>query len=405
MNRRIAITGIGVVSAIGLSKLDFWSALSEGRSGIGPIESLPPGSARFPNGAEVRGFDGKQHFEEKDASLLDRFAMFGNVAAREAVADSGIVFTDELRERTAIATGSAMGGQASEEIGYRDLYANNATRFPPFSIPKSMANAAASRISLEFGITGPVFTLATACSSSNHAIGQAFWLLRNGVADVAIAGGSEAPFTLGSLKAWEALRVVSTDTCRPFSKDRKGLILGEGAAMLVLETLDSARARGATIYAEISGFGMTADAHHITQPSSKGAARAIRAAISDAALALPQIGYINAHGTGTGANDPTEYEAIASIFGSNLPLISSTKSMHGHALGAAGALEAAATVLALHHGILPPTANFNELDPACPIDCIANHARSVQVEAALSNSFAFGGLNAVLAFRRYLPGT
>ncbi len=401
MTRRVAITGLGVISALGPTAVEFWNALVNGRSGIAPLDCVPAGTTRFPNGAEVRGFRFEDHFSERDASLLDRFAMFGNVAAREAIRDAGIIFTDELRERTAIATGSAMGGQASEEIGYRDLYAHNATRFPPFSIPKSMANAAASRISLEFGITGPVFTLATACSSSNHAIGQAFWLVRNGAADLAIAGGSEAPFTLGSLRAWEALRVVSTDTCRPFSKDRRGLILGEGAAMLVLEPLEHALARGATIYAELAGFGMTADAHHITQPSAKGAARAIVAALADADLVPQQVGYVNAHGTGTAANDTTECDALGQVFGPTLPLVSSTKSMHGHALGAAGALEAAATALALHHAILPPTANFTEPDPVCPVDCIANTARTIQVEAALSNSFAFGGLNAVLAFKRF----
>ncbi|MEO8025090.1 MAG: beta-ketoacyl-[acyl-carrier-protein] synthase family protein [Bryobacteraceae bacterium] len=399
MSRRVVITGVGVVSALGANRHEFWEALVNCRPGIGPIESVPGGSVRFANGAEVKGRVDDQ-FDDKDGNLLDRFAMLGVVAAREAVRDAGIEFTDELRERTAIATGSAMGGQASEEVGYRELYLNKATRFHPFAIPRSMANAAASRMSIEFGITGPVFTLATACSSSNHAIGQAMWMVRNGSADLAIVGGSEAPFTLGSLKAWEAMRVVSPDTCRPFSKDRKGLILGEGAAMLVLELMDSAVARGATIYAELAGFGMSADAHHITQPSSKGAARAMAAALRDAELDVSGVGYVNAHGTGTITNDPVESEALASVFGEAMPPISSTKSLHGHALGAAGALEAAATVLALRYGILPPTANFTEADPACPVDCIANEARAIQVEAALSNSFAFGGLNAVLAFRR-----
>jgi nodulation protein E len=274
-------------------------------------------------------------------------------------------------------------------------------RVHPLTIPKTMANAGASHISMEFGITGPSFTISTACSSAAHAIGQAFWMVRSGVTDLAITGGSEAPFSVGILKAWEAMRVVSPDTCRPFSKDRHGMILGEGGAMLVLEPLEAARARGARIHAEIVGFGMSADAGHITQPSAEGAARAIRAALRDAALAPEAIGYINAHGTGTAANDPTETSAIRAVFGAHagrLP-VSSTKSMHGHALGASAALECLATALALRDGLLPPTANFREPDPECDLDVIPNQARAAQVEYALSNSFAFGGLNAVLALR------
>jgi len=267
-----------------------------------------------------------------------------------------------------------------------------------------MANAGASHISMEFGITGPAFTISTACSSSGHAIGQAFMMVRSGMTDLAITGGSEAPFSYGILKAWEAMRVVSTDTCRPFSKDRRGMILGEGAAMFVIEPLDAAIARGARVHAELVGFGMSSDACHITQPSSDGAARAMRAALRDAKLAPEQIGYINAHGTATPANDPTETAAIRAVFGTHtarLP-VSSTKSMHGHTLGAAAALECLAAVLALRDGILPPTVNFNEPDPDCDLDVIPNHARAAQVEYALSNSFAFGGLNAVLALRKYL---
>jgi len=255
---------------------------------------------------------------------------------------------------------------------------------------------------MEFGITGPSFTISTACSSAGHAIGQAYWMVRNGVTDLAITGGSEAPFSFGILKAWEAMRVVSPDTCRPFSKDRRGMILGEGSAMFVLEPLEAAQARGAHIHAEIVGFGMSADACHITQPSADGAARAMRAVLKDAKLAPQQIGYINAHGTATPANDPTETAAIRSVFGAHADklAISSTKSMHGHALGAAAALECMATALALRDGVLPPTANFNQPDPQCDLDVIPNQARAAQVEYALCNSFAFGGLNAVLALRK-----
>ena len=400
MQRRVAITGIGVISAIGNTRAQFFESLKNGISGIRPMTCVPEGSVKFPNAAEIQNYSAADHFTERDAGFLDRFSQLAVVAAREAVADSGIEFDAALRESSAIVTGSCVGGQATEDEGFYGLYALKNTRFAPLSIPKVMANAGASRISLEYGITGPVYTISTACSSSNHALGQAFWLVRNGVVEAAIAGGSEAPFSLGLLKAWDAMRVVSPDTCRPFSRDRKGLILGEGAAMLVLEPWEKACTRGAKIWGEILGFGMSSDAHHITQPSAAGAAKAMRAALADAALQPQQIRYLNAHGTGTPANDPTETEAIRAVFGEHAKQIavSSTKSMHGHTLGAAGALEAAATLFALHERILPPTINFTEPDPACDLDVIANTARAADVQFALSNSFAFGGLNAVLAF-------
>ncbi len=376
--------------------------MQQGRPGIAPLEQVDRSLLRFGNAAEVRGWDPLRYFDEKEIGLLDRFAQFGAVAAREAVADAAIEWTTELRENTAIVTGSCVGGQNTEDEGFVNLYRNNIPRVNPLTIPRTMENAAASRISLETGVVGPTYTISTACSSSNHAIGQAFWMVRSGAVRMAISGGSEAIFSLGFLKAWEAMRVVSPDTCRPFSKDRRGLILGEGGAMLVLEALDSARARGAKIHGEIVGFGMSSDAFHITQPSSDGAVRAIRAALSDAALQPEEIAYINAHGTATAANDATETASIRKVFGAHADrlAISSTKSMHGHTLGAAGAIEAAATLLALRHGILPPTANYTQPDPACDLDVIPNQARHAQVECALSNSFAFGGLNAVLAFRR-----
>ena len=402
MRRRVVVTGVGVVSPIGNNRDEFWQSLSAGCPGIRPLQAVDGRLLRFPNGAEVQGFDPSRYFDEKEIGLLDRFAQFGVVAAREAVKDAGIEWTQELRESSAIITGSCVGGQSTEDDGFVGLYRNNAPRVNPFTIPRTMANAAASRISLELGIVGPTYTISTACSSANHAIGQAFWMVRNRGAALAITGGSEAVFSMGFLKAWEAMRVVSPDTCRPFSKDRRGLILGEGGAMLVLEPLEAAQARGAHIYAEIVGFGMSSDAHHITQPSADGAARAIRSAICDAAIQPDQVGYINAHGTGTPANDPTETTAIRKVFGEHADRlsVSSTKSMHGHALGAAGAIEAVGTVLAMERGILPPTANFTQTDPACDLDIIPNTARRAEVDCALSNSFAFGGLNAVIAFRR-----
>ncbi len=400
-DRRVAITGLGCISAIGKNTGEFCEALQAGRSGIGPIETAPAKFLRFPNGAEVHNYSSVGHFDDKAAALLDRFSQFALIAAREALGDAGLDLTTGLRERMAVVTGSCVGGLTTVDQGFHQLYAEQNMRFNPFTIPRTMANAGASCISMEYGITGPTYTVATACSSANHAIGQAYWMVRHGIADAAIAGGSEAPFSLGLLKAWEAMRVISPDTCRPFSKDRRGLILGEGGAMLVLESMDAAVARGVRIYGEIAGFGMSSDAHHITQPSAEGAARCIRAALENGGLAAEQIGYVNAHGTGTAANDSTETAALRNVFGSHADklLVSSTKSMHGHALGAAGALEAVATVLALHHGIIPPTANFTEADPACDLDVIPNQARAAQVEYAISNSFAFGGLNAVVAFR------
>ena len=400
--RRIAITGMGAICALGRNIAEFAQALAEGRSGIAPIESTDTSRMRFRNGAEVKGYSHKPYFEDRRADFIDRFAQFAVIAAREAIADAGIEFTPELRESAAIITGSCVGGQSTEDVGFQELYKLGHNRVHPLTIPKTMANAGASHISMEFGITGPSFTISTACSSAAHAIGQAYWMLRSGATDLAITGGSEAPFSFGILKAWEAMRVVSPDSCRPFSKDRHGMILGEGAGMLVLEPLEAARARGARIHAEIVGFGMSADAGHVTQPSAGGAARAMRAALRDAALEPDAIAYINAHGTATLANDSTETAAIRAVFGAHAGrlAVSSTKSMHGHALGASAALECLATALALRDGLLPPTANYSEPDPECDLDVIPNHARAVQVEYALSNSFAFGGLNAVLALRK-----
>jgi nodulation protein E len=397
--RRVAITGVGAISSLGRTAAEFAESLRLGRPGIGPVESCDMSQMRFQNGAEVKNYSHQPYFDDRRADFMDRFAQFAVIAAREAVEDSGVVWTPELRETAAIITGSCVGGQSTEDLGFVEIYKFNRNRVHPLTIPKTMANAGASHISMEFGITGPSFTISTACSSAAHAIGQAFWMVRSGITDLAITGGSEAPFSVGILKAWEAMRVVSPETCRPFSKDRRGMILGEGGAMLVLEPLEAAQARGASIHAEIVGFGMSADACHITQPSAEGAARAMRAALRDCGLAREDIGYINAHGTATLANDPTETTAIRSLFGAHADrlAVSSTKSMHGHALGAAAALECLATVIALRDGVLPPTANYREPDPDCDLDVIPNHARCKRVEYALSNSFAFGGLNAVLA--------
>ena len=401
--RRVAVTGMGMISALGHNVAEGWAALREGRCAIRRMGLVDPSLLRFQNGAEVHGFDPARHFPEDKLVQFDRFTQFALVAAREAIKDAfrGDTLTGVSTENMAIVTGSCTGGQTSEDQQFVELYGKKSGRVHPLTIPRTMANAAASHIAMEFGITGPAFTISTACSSANHAIGEAFCMVRDGRAELALAGGSEAPFSLGLLKAWEAMRVVAPDTCRPFSKDRQGLILGEGAAMLVLEPLEAATARSARVHGEIVGFGMSSDAFHLTRPSAKGAARAMKAALADARIGPEQAGYINAHGTGTPQNDATETEAIRAVFGSGADrmAVSSTKSMHGHALGAAGALEAVATLLALRDGFLPPTANYTTPDPQCDLDVVPNQGRAANVEYALSNSFAFGGLNAVLAFR------
>jgi nodulation protein E len=398
---RVAVTGVGVICAIGNTREQFAQSLRAGSCGIAPVTLADISGFRFQNGAEVKGYRPEDHFEGKQIDLIDRFAQFAAIAAREAVSDADIQWTDELRERCAIVTGACVGGQTTEDQGFWDVYKMGKPRVHPMTIPRTMANAGASYISMDLGVTGPAWTVSTACSSSNHAVGQAFRMLRAGDADLAIAGGSEAVFSFGILKAWEAMRVVSGDTCRPFSKDRTGMILGEGGAMLMLEPLEKAQARGAHVYCEITGFGMSADAHHITQPSVEGPVRAMRMALRDAGADPQSIAYINAHGTGTEANDATETTAIRQVFGEHAErlAVSSTKSMHGHALGAAGALEAAATILAMRDGFLPPTANYRIPDPACDLDVVPNQSREARIKSAMSNSFAFGGLNAVLVFK------
>lgn len=400
--RRVAVTGLGTICALGHCVKDAWSAVCEGRSGIRPIEGIDVSGLRFQNGAQVHDYDVTKHFDGNEVRALDRFSQFALIAAREAILDAGVEFTEDLRENTAVITGSGVGGQSTLDAGFVKIYKEGEPRVDsPLLIPRAMANAAAGQIATEFGYKGPCYTVSTACCSANHAIGQAFRMVRDGYVEVAITGASEAPFSFGLLKAFEAMRIVSHDTCRPFSKDRRGLILGEGAAMLCLEPVEMALARGATIYAEIVGFGMSADAEHLTHLSVQGPARAMRAALCDAKIRPEQIGYINAHGSGTQVNDAQETRAVRNVFDSYADRLamSSTKALHGHALGGTGALEAMCTILALKYRVLPPTVNYTQPDPECDLDVIPNQARKAQVEFALSNSFAFGGLNAVLAFR------
>jgi nodulation protein E len=400
--RRVAVTGLGVICALGNNISETWKAVCEGKSGIAPTHSVDVSQLRFRNGAQIVSYDPGKYFEPDRTHLLDPFSQFAIIAAREALRDSGITLTPALRESAAIVTGSGVGGQSTLDAGFVKLYQEDHARVDsPRIIPRSMTNAAASQISIEFGITGPAYTVSTACCSANHAIGQAFRMVRDGYVELAVAGASEAPFSFGLLKAFEAMRIMSPDTCRPFSKDRRGLVLGEGAAMLILEPFAVARARSAAIHAEMVGFGMSSDAQHVTHLSIDGPVRAMRAALSDARIPPQEVGYINAHGSGTRINDTKETRAIRELFGTHADrlAVSSTKSLHGHALGATGAMEAVCTILALKHGIFPPTVNFTAPDPDCDLDVVPNHARAAQVEFALSNSFAFGGLNSVLAFR------
>lgn len=400
---RVVVTGTGVISAIGSDTPSFWESILQGRSGIGPFRSVEADNIRFKNGAEVKEFDPARHFTGKELDLMDRFAQFALVAAREAVSRSGIEIGEMNGNRAAVICGTSIGGVVAQESAYVDLYRENKSRVHPLSIPRTMPNSASSIVSMDLGITGPVYTISTACASSNHAIGNAFWLIRNGVCDLAIAGGSETPFTYTFLKSWEAIRVVAPDTCRPFSLNRQGMILGEGGAMLVLESMESAMGRGARILAEIVGFGMSSDASHITKPDQTGAERAMQMAMKDGKFNYSDVDYINAHGTGTAVNDKMETSAIKNVFGSHARelSISSTKSMHGHLLGGTSAVEAVATIMAVDQDILPPTANYESHDPECDLDVVPNTSRPKKIRYALSNSFAFGGLNAVLAFRKW----
>lgn len=400
---RVVITGLGVFNPAGKNVAGFWDTVRAGRSVIGPLTIIPTDDLHVKIGAEIRDFDPKAHFEARQLALLDRFAQLALLAAREAIADAGVGFDGEPGERTACIIGSGVGGQQTLDESYHRIYAEGRKGVHPFTIPRVMINAACSQVCMEHGITGPAFAVASACSSATHAIGQAFQMVRAGTVDVAVTGGSESCIAFGMMKSWEAIRVMARDTCRPFSKDRTGMALGEGAAIVVLETLEHARARGATIHAELAGFGMSSDAMDITLPDANGAARAMRSALRDAGLEPGDIDYINAHGTGTAANDATETRAIRMAFGdaADQLAVSSSKSVFGHALGAAGALETVATVMAIRDGVLPPTANYTEPDPECDLDYVPNAPRERPVRAALSNSFAFGGLNAVLALKRF----
>lgn len=351
-------------------------------------------------GARAWAYDPGDWFPADRIQLLDRISQFALLAARQAAADAGLGATHA--RSAAVVLGTGCGGKETEEETYAGLYRDGRARVHPLTIPRGMPSAPVSQVSMDLGAHGPAFGVTSACASSSHAVAQVALLIRAGLAEVGLAGGTDAPFTHGMLKAWEALRVLSPDACRPFARDRNGLVLGEGAGVLVLESEAHASRRGACVYAELAGIGLSSDAFHITDPSPDGAAAAMKAALEDGGLIPEDIDYINAHGTGTRANDPNETRAIRQVFGvhSDRLAVSSTKAAHGHALGAAGALELIATVLTLRDGWVPPTLNLVQPGEGCDLDYVPNQAVRRVVRAALSNSFAFGGLNAVLALRR-----
>ena len=406
--RRVAVTGIGVVSPLGHSAAEIFEAARAGRSAIHRLDVPFAHRLAAPLAATVQ-FNGVHHFEPPKLRMLDRVSQFALVAASRALADSQPQLTDAERRRAGVFVGTGMGGINSIDEGYQTLYGEKSERIKPFMILMGMHNAPAAWIGIEHGLAGPNLTYSTACSSSAVAIGEAWLRLAHGDLDVAIAGGAEAPLSFGSLKAWEALRTVATidekdpsASCKPFAKNRSGMVLGEGAAMVVLEPWDRAVARGVTIHGELIGYGLSTDAGHITRPSVEGQAAAMRAALQAAGIDASEVDAINAHGTGTQANDSVETAAIKSVFGhraANIP-ISATKALHGHLLGATSALECVLSLLAMQHSVALPTMHLQEADPQCDLDYVPNAAREdVPIRTMLSSSFAFGGTNAVLALR------
>lgn len=396
------ITGLGAVSGLGMDVRSFWQGLSSGTCAIQPL-SLAEDDVKISVGSVIPEFFPEEYFSADELAILDRFAQLAVIAAQEAVDDAGLKVGEGVINDAAAIIGSGCGGKHTDEATYDMLYKQQRSRAHPLTIPKGMPSAAASSVSMHLGIKGPAFGLASACASGSHAIIQGVMMIQSGMVDVALVGATDAPFTYGLLKSWDALRVASRDTCRPFCADRSGLVLGEGAGMLVLESEQHARDRGARIYSELVGCGMTSDAGHITRPDITGIVNAIRNALHHAGTGIEEIDYINAHGTGTQANDAVETEAIKQVFGEHAYrlAVSSTKSMHGHALGASSALELVATALAIYHGVVPPTVNFTVADEACDLDYVPNRARKRKIRAAMSNSFAFGGLNAVLVLKEF----
>jgi nodulation protein E len=400
MRQRIVVTGIGGLCGLGNDAPSIWSAMREGRSAIGPLASELLADLRVKIGSEVKTLP-DHGIERKRTVTMDRFSLFAVIAAREALAQSGLQVDEKNTYRVGATVGVGVFGAETTDDNYRKVFVEGKSRPEIFTVPKIMPGAAAGQVSMHLGLRGPTFGVTSACSSSNHAFASAMDQLILGRADVMVAGGAEAPLSWGVLKSWDQLRIMAPDTCRPFSADRQGVVMGEGAAMAVLETYEHAKARGATILAELAGVGMSADASDIVAPTVEGPTAAMRSCLIDAGLNPEDVDYINAHGTGTKANDQIETVAIKRVFGAHAAKlsISSTKSMHAHCLGASGGLEMIACVMAIREGVIPPTANYREPDPECDLDVTPNVARERKVRVAVSNGFAFGGTNAVVAFK------
>ena len=399
---RVVITGAGTINALGHSVAATMTAMREGVCGIGKLQVRDIERLSIQIAGQIKNYSPERVFNRQQLSLYDRFTQITLLAAKEAIAQSGLAFSDALASKSGVVLGTAAGGVSTWDDNYRSVYEEGKNRVHPFVVPKLMNNAAASHISVEYNLTGPSFTVSTACASSNHAMAQAFQMVRSGIAPVMVTGGSESMLCFGGIKAWEGLRVMSHDACRPFSANRNGMVQGEGAGIFVFEEYARAKARGAEILAEIIGFAMCSDAADIVMPSKQGAARAISGALQDARLNPEDVDYINAHGTGTAANDKTECAAVADVFGAHAAnlMISSTKSMHGHLIGATGAVELLACIMAVRDGVIAPTIGYQEPDPECALDVVPNHSRESTLRVALSNAFAFGGMNAVLALRK-----
>jgi 3-oxoacyl-[acyl-carrier-protein] synthase II len=410
-NRRVVVTGIGLVSPIGIGTDANWASLMAGRSGIGPITHFDASAFSARIAGEVKQFDPLRWVEKKDVKKMDVFIQFAIAAAQFAMDDAKLPITPANATRVGVFIGSGIGGFGSIEREHIELLKGGPRKISPFFIPASIINLAAGQVSIRFGAKGPNLATCTACSASAHAVGDSFEIIRRGDADAMIAGGSEAAITPMSVGGFAAMRALSTrndepgKACRPFDKDREGFIIGEGSGVVVLEERESAIARGARIYAEIVGYGMSGDAFHITAPTEdgNGAVRAMEGALKKAGIPAAQVDYINAHGTSTPHNDRIETLAIKRLFGDHAPklAISSTKSMTGHLLGAAGGLEAGISALAVHHQIAPPTVNLDTPDPECDLDYVPVKPRTMKIEYALSNSFGFGGTNAALLFKKH----
>jgi len=412
LTRRVVVTGVGLVSPLGIGTDSTWDGLLNGRSGVAPITLFDASrhSTRF--AAEVKGFDPLNWVEKKDVKKMDRFIQFAVAAADFAVKDSGLVMGPANADRVGVYVGSGIGGFGTIEREHEALMKGGPRKISPFFIPAAIANLASGWVSIRTGAKGPNSCTATACTSSAHALGDSFRLVQRGDADAMIAGGSEAAITPLGVGGFAAMRALSTRNddparaSRPFDRDRDGFVIGEGAGILVIEELEQARARGAKIYCEVVGYGMSGDAFHITSPceDGDGAIRVMRATVKDAGLEPAAVDYVNCHGTSTPVGDPMEVLAVKAVFGEHAKAklaISSTKSMTGHLLGAAGGLEAGVTALAIRDQILPPTINHENPDPACDLDCVPNVARKAEVRHALSNSFGFGGTNGALLFSRF----